>query len=335
MPAATPTSTAPPSPARRNKVVFGVQLAVTAIILWFVASRLFDQWKKFRGTPIEVHPRWGFIALSCVVVFATYVVLIETWRRMVVAWGDVLSFPDAAAIWFVSTLVRYLPWNSLFQVGAFAELARRRKVAATTAAGAAVINTVVSIATGFIVGLLAGWRSINKLSHGNAQLYLAAAALLIAGLLALPFVMPVLLDFLRRVTKRDIPVRILPHSAVYQSIVGNLIAWGLYGVAFQCFALGVLGEAHGTTLDYVAVWASAYVLGYLAFAMPAGLGARDLAQADALVTLGLATVGQAATVAGTARLWMTALELVPALIYLARGTRSRPPDSSTADGTNH
>jgi hypothetical protein len=335
LPAATPTSTAPPSPPRRNRVWFGVQLAVTAIILWFVATRLVDQWKNFRGTPIELHPRWAFIALASVVVIATYLVLIETWRRMVVAWGENLPFSDAAAIWFVSTLVRYLPLNSVFQVGAFAELARRRKVPPATAAGAAVINTVVSIATGFIVGLLVGWRSINRLSHGNATLYVVFAVLLIGGLLALPFVMPFLLDMLRRTTGRDIPIRALPAQAVYQSIAGNLVAWGLYGVAFQFFVQGVLGEARGSTLDYVAVWASAYVLGYLALAVPAGLGARDAALVDALATLGLATAGQGLTVAVTARLWMTALEIVPALIYLARGTRARSGDASTGDGTIH
>jgi glycosyltransferase 2 family protein len=325
LPDATPTSIAPPSPAPRNKLWVGVQIAVTAVVLWFVAVKLVEQWRKFRGAPIEVHPRWGFIALSCLVVFATYAVLIETWRRMVIAWGGELSFPDAASIWFVSTLVRYVPGNTVVQVGAFAELARRRRVAPATAAGAAAINTVVAIATGFVVALLAGWRSIERLSHGNSLLYLAVAIVLLVGLLLLPAIMPALLQTARRVTGRSIPIGLLPRRAIYQSLAGNVIAWGLYGVAFQLFVYGVLGTVRGTTLDYIAVWAASYVIGYLALAMPAGLGARDVAQADALTMLGLATAGQGLTVAVTARLWLTLLELLPALFYLARGTRPRDP----------
>ncbi len=333
MPDATPTSIAPPSRARRNRLWLGVQIAVTAIILWFVAARLVDEWHKFRGVPSEIHPRWGLVALSCVVVFATYGVLIETWRKMVVSWGEPLSRSDASAIWFVSTLVRYLPWNAVFQLGAFAELSRRRKVPPTTAAGAALINTVVNIATGFVVALLAGWQSLDRLTKGNAGLELAFAVLLLIGLLVLPLVMPAILDFIRRTTNRELPLAPLPRRVVYQSLIGNVIAWGLYGVAFQLFVVGVLGEARGSTVDYIAVWASAYVIGYLALALPAGLGARDLALADALATLGLATAGQGLTVAVSARLWMTVLELVPALVYLARGTRSRSQATTTRDGT--
>ena len=309
-----------------------MQLAVTAVVLWFVAVKLVDQWKAFRGTPREVHPRWEYIALSCVVVFAAYGVLIETWRQMVVAWGEQLAFSDAAAIWFVSTLARYMPWSPLFSVGAFAELARRRRLPPAIAAGAAVINTVVSIATGVVVALLAGWRALGQLSHGNSALYAAIALLLIAALLALPSLMPAMLSVVRRVTGREIPLGALPRRAVYLSLAGNIIAWGLYGVAFQWFVHGVLGTATGSTIDYIAVWAASYVIGYLALAMPAGIGARDVAQADALTMLGLATVGQGLTVAATARVWLTVLEIVPALIYLARGTRSRPQATTSRDG---
>lgn len=302
-----------------------MQLAVTAIILWFVGLRLVELWKKFRGTATAVHPRWEWIALSCVAVLLAYLVLIETWRRMVVHWGERLGFGDAAAVWFVSALVRYVPFNVVVQLGAFAELARRRQVSPAVAAGAAVINTVVNLATGFVVALLAGWGAMNRLSHGNARLGVAVAVVLLAGLLALPSLMPRLLEFLRRVTGRPLAIGSLPRTAVYQSLVGNVAAWALYGLAFQAFVRGVTGDARGTPIDYIAVWASSYVIGYLALALPAGVGVREIAQADALTILGLvATVGQGAVVAITARLWMTLLEIVPALVYLLRGTRARP-----------
>jgi hypothetical protein len=311
-----------------------VQFVVTAIILWFVAVRLIDEWRKFRVTPTEVHPRWGLIVLSGIVVLTTYAVLVETWRRIVVGWGEQLGFIDAARIWSVSTLVRYLPWNQVFQVGAFAELARRQRISPPIAAGAALINTAVNIATGFVVALVAGWAAVDTLSNGHAVLGVTLTVILFCGLLALPMLLPHALEAVHRMTGRSVDIGTLPHRALYQAVVGNLIAWVLYGIAFQLFVAGILGEARGSTADYVAVWAVAYVLGYLAFAMPAGLGARELALVDALSLVGLATVGQAAVVAVTARLWVTVLEIVPALIFLARGTRRRPATSNLGDGSN-
>jgi len=311
-----------------------VQLVVTAIILWFVAVRLIDEWRKFRGTPIEVHPRWGLIVLSCVVVLTTYAVLVETWRRIVVGWGERLGFVDAARIWSVSALVRYLPWNQVFQVGAFAELARRQRISPAIAAGAALINTAVNIATGFVVALVAGWAAVDTLSNGHAVLGVTLTVILFCGLLVLPMLLPRVLDAIRRITGRSLDIGTLPHRVLYQAVAGNLVAWVLYGIALQLFVAGILGVTRGSTADYIAVWAVAYVLGYLAFAMPAGIGARELALVDALSVVGLATVGQGAVIAVTARLWVTVLEIIPALIFLARGTRRRPATSNLRDGSN-
>src|SRR5262249_25102559 len=150
LPDATPTSTAPPSRARRNRLWFLAQLVITAVILWYVGAKLLQQWRDFRGTRIEVHPRWTLIAISCGIVLVTYAVLIETWRRLLRAWGDRLGFVDAARIYFVSNLGRYVP-GRVWGIGVMAELSRRKQVSPTAAAGSSIISTLVNIATGFIV----------------------------------------------------------------------------------------------------------------------------------------------------------------------------------------
>jgi hypothetical protein len=335
LPDATPTSIAPPSPARRNKAWLAVQIAVTAVILWYVGKELVEQWRNFRAAPtVELHPQWWAIALSCAIILATYAVLIETWRRMVVAWGEDLPFADAARIWFLSNLARYLPGvNQIFTIGAIAELSRRRRVSPAAAAGASVINTAVNIATGFVVALIAGFSALDALSEGHATLGLGAAVVLLVGLLLLPTLLPWILGTAQKVTGRQLNLADLPRSAIYISLVGNLVAWTMYGLAFQYFVRGVLGHDVGTPADYIAVWAAAYVMGYLAFLVPAGLGAREGALFTGLTLLNLATAGPAAVISVAARLWLTVLEIVPALIYMARGARPRPQDTTPRDGS--
>jgi uncharacterized membrane protein YbhN (UPF0104 family) len=273
------------------------------------------------------------VLLAAVAILLTYLVLIETWRRIVVAWGDSLSFGDAAAIWFVSNLVRYLPWNFVFQLGAYAELARRRRLSPAAATGAAVINQIVNIASGFVIAFLAGFSAVNTLSGGYAWVYLALVSLIFAGLLALPALLPLLVALIRRVTGRELPLAALPRRAIYISLAGNVVAWVLYGVAYRLLTIGVIGSAAGTVGDYIAVYAAAYVIGYLAIALPAGAGVREGVQIDALPALGMATPKQAAVIAVAARALLTVLEIIPGLIFLARGTRLRPQDPIPVDGT--
>ena len=275
------------------------------------------------------------IALSCVVVLATYTVLIETWRRIVIEWGDELSFGDAAPIWFVSNLVRYVPWGSVLQIGALAELARRRRVSPVAAAGASLINVAVNITTGFVLALSGGFAARNALSAGHRTLGLWAAAILLTALFLLPDILPPMLVRVQRVTGHELALGTLPRRAIYFSLVGNLIAWAMYGLAFELFVRGILGRDVGVIVDFIAVWAGAYVIGYLAFLLPAGAGVREATMIDGLGMLHLSTAGEAGVIAISARLWLTALEIIPALIYLARGARLRPQATAPRDGSNH
>jgi hypothetical protein len=337
LPDATPTSTDPPSRARRNKIWIAVQILLTAIILWFVGKGVVEQWGRLRSTRLDVSPRWPMLLLAAGLYFAAFLVLIETWRRIVVAWGDRVGFREAARIWLASSLVRYLPYNFVFQVGAFAELSRRAGVSPAAGAGASLINVAVNLASGFIIALVAGYKALDTISNGHASLGVVAAVVLLAGTLALPFILPRTLGLVRSITGRDIDLKHLPVSAIYISLVGNLVAWVLYGLSYRALIAGVIGSATGPISTYIAVYAGAYVVGYLAFVLPAGVGAREAAQVGALPAVGLATQPQALTIAVCARVLSMVIEIVPALVLLSRGTRSRsmivedeaPPEGTT------
>src|SRR6187399_3003103 len=86
LPSATPTSTEPPSPARRNKRWIVAQVVLTAVVFWYVARALVAQWREFRGVPLVVHPNWLYIIASGALFWATYAILVETLRRLLIAW---------------------------------------------------------------------------------------------------------------------------------------------------------------------------------------------------------------------------------------------------------
>ena len=303
-------------------------MVATLVVAWFVGKALVAQWRAVRGQPIELHPNWPIILASGLVVLATYAVLIEAWRRILVAWNTSVAFWPAARIMSVSRLGLYVP-GRIWQMTAMTEMARREGVKPAAAVGSSVLNTVVNIAMGFLVALVAGWRSFDTISHGRTGLGVTLLVVVLGAVLLLPSALPLILDAARRVTVKSLPDVTLPHRAVYVAIGANILAWLLYGAAFQLFVLGMTGSAPGSYADYVTAFAWPYILGYLALVVPGGLGVREGALALALGTLKLATPPTALVIAVSSRLWLSLLEVIPGVLFLKRSGGSRPRAPTT------
>jgi hypothetical protein len=276
-----------------------VQVALVVAIVWYAGSALRRQWKNSSAALEQIHPSWGWVAISGIIFLSTYCVLLETWREVLRIWGSRLDFVNAARIWTVSNLGRYVP-GKLWQIGTMAWMAEREKVSPIAATGSSILNVVVKLAVVFVV---------------------AGAAVLAA----LPRALPALVRVLGRVTGRDLKIDAFPAMAIVVSIIGNLIAWLTYGAAFATFARGVVGTAYGPLTAYIAVYALSYLVGYLVLFLPSGIGARELAMVALLPAAHLADPAQAAVLAVTSRLWLTVLEIAPGALFLTSDALRRRP----------
>ena len=302
-----------------------LQVAIAIIILWFAVDALRTQWKKSSAQLAQVHPDWSWVALSGLIFLATYGVLLETWREVLRSWGARLGFVSAARIWTVSNLGRYVP-GKLWQIGAMGVMAQRAGVSPIAATGSSILNVVVNLVAGFVVVAALGWPLLDlpQIAGGKA---LAIAFVLIATavLAALPRVLPPLVRALGRMTGRDFDIGAFPATAILLSLVGNLIAWVSYGVAFAAFARGIIGTAEGPLTAYIAVYALSYLVGYLVLFSPAGLGFREASMIALLPAARLADPAQALLLAVTSRLWLTALEVAPGSFFLTFDALRRRP----------
>jgi hypothetical protein len=330
-PAASESAPPPPAPrpsVRRLSAV--VQVVVIGAVAWFAARSLGDQWTAFRERALEVRPNWWGIVGSALLVLLTYALLVQSWRALVRAWGDRLSYGDAARIWAISNLGRYVP-GKVWSIGAMGVLARRAGVSPVAAAGSAVLGTLVNLAAGFVVLFLAGRDVLAALFPGAARFAALLPVLGVAGLVAVPATIPLVARAAARLTGRAyVPVRV-PARVLLGVSAANVASWIFYGVAFRWFAGALLPDLAGKWVEYVAVFAGSYLAGYLALVVPGGLGVRELSMAAALVRLGAADAPSAALLAVASRLWLTVLELAPGLAFVARGAlRPAPPSRSDA-----
>lgn len=289
------------------------QIALAAAIIWFAAARLRGQWRDVAVAAADLEPRWGYLLASAAVVLVTYALLIQTWRVVVSGWGERIGYIDAARIWTVSNLGRYVP-GKLWQLGAMAYLAQQRGVSGIVAAGSALVVTVINLVAGFVVAAVTGADLLGFSSFGIALIVIAAVTLLFA-----PAAVPTLVRLAGRLLRRDVTgMPTLPPRALWFAVIASGIAWVSYGIAFRLLTLGTLGTAPGATSLYVAIFTGSYVLGFIVLIAPAGLGVREVSMGSALANAGF-TVSNATILVIVSRLWLTVLELVPALVFLAHG----------------
>lgn len=270
--------------------------------------------RELRLQPVQSEPRWGYVVLSGAVFLIAHGVLVATWRTVLSCWDEHLPFWSAARVWSVSNLGRYVP-GKIWQIGAMGAMARELNVSPLAASGSALLGTLVNIAAGCVVALVSG-QALLLVRVAPAMRMIATATVVAAAvsLLTLPFLLPRLAPVVGRIVGKPLQATV-PVRAVVYSLVGNALAWLVYGLAFEIFVKGIFGHAIGGYPTYLAVYTSSYLIGYLFLFAPAGVGFRETAMLQLLQTAGLATHPQAALVTLASRIWLTLLEVVPALFF--------------------
>ena len=277
----------------------------------------------------RLDPSWALVIGSGVIVFVTYLILIEAWRATLRAWAEPLAFATAARIWFVSNLGKYVP-GKVWQIAAMGAMAHQERVSAATAVASSLLVNVVNIVTGFAVIAFTSAGQIAAAvgtadGRGARATEWAVVAIAVAGGVALvlaPLAIPRIAALAGRVTGRSVAIPSVPHRAVWTVAVTTTVAWLLYGAAFAVFAYAITPRATGTAVSYVAVYTGSYLAGYLALFAPGGVGVREAVLVLAMPRFGLMPAPDAAIVAIASRLWLTVLEIAPGLLLWKRPSRS-------------
>ncbi len=241
---------------------------------------------------------------------ANYVVLADAWRRILEGWGRSIGLRPALRIWLISSLGRYVP-GKVWQMGTMAVLAKREGLSGIGAAGAALTITVLNTLVGFAVVAIFGLQLLQLETLG-----IIAIAVIALGVLIAPRLLPWAAARAGRLTGREVTVPALPHRVLWYGIAISALTWITYGVAFYLLAVSVLDDPAGGVPAYVAIYTFSYLLGFLALFAPGGIVVREVALAAALVNMGMPE-GSAIVLAVVSRLWLTILEITPAVVLLA------------------
>ena len=285
--------------------------------MWYAVRALRGQWTAAGNRLQSLHPEWGWIVAATIIVLLTYVLLIETWRRVIIGSGESLAFRDAARIWFVSNLGKYVP-GKVWSIAAMTVMARERAVSPAVAAGSSLMIQLVTVAAGIGVVLVTGAQVIER-----PVIALVAAAVIAVMIALAPRLIPAAGKTVTSLTGRQVNLPRLGTGMVWMTVASSAVSWIAYGIAFQCFVRGIIGSAAGATTSYIAVYAASYIIGFLALFAPGGAVVRESAIVSGMARFALSGQADALAIAVTSRLWLTVTELVPGLAYMAIGKRTR------------
>src|SRR5215208_2091215 len=127
-----------------------LQFTAGALLVGLAVRSIALNWQSLRAQPVDWELSAGWIAISVLVVFASYALLIEAWRRVVLSMGERLPFFTAARIWFLASLGKYVP-GKVWAVAGAAVLARRAGVDPSAAVAGALVLQALALGSGAVV----------------------------------------------------------------------------------------------------------------------------------------------------------------------------------------
>lgn len=209
------------------------------------------------------------VLLSSALALVALVASMMAWRALLIAAGHRLAVPTAARLYFLTQIGKYLP-GSIWPVVAQMELGREQGVSVGASGVGAVLNLLIGIGTGVVVGLVA-----LVVSGGSASDYWWLAFCLPVLLVVLrPAVVRKALTIVLRLTRRPVQDIELQGRGMAAAAGWSLVMWLFFGLHVYVVADAV-GDP-GSVARSVGAYALAWVAGFLVFFAPAGAGAREL-----------------------------------------------------------
>jgi glycosyltransferase 2 family protein len=305
-----------------------LQPYLMAVSLVLIVLLLRNQWTELRSYPWRLHGGW--LALSGLLMAATWGVEVNLWRWLLAAAGGSLPFAAAWRIWFYTALVRYLPGN-IWQPLSMTVYCQGRGIRPEATLMSMMLYQIVALLA--VAPLAVGyWLTVgDRMLLGNLVDNLT---LPLVGLILVPVVVILLRPdwlvglvnwALSKIGRDQLAMQITTPTLVVAFLLG-VASWLLWGVSFAALTFALRPYDQGEWLQLapalITVFAVGYIIGFLSLITPSGFGVREGAY---LVLLTPLMDGATVAVAALAmRLWIILGELAMAGVSALTGKRSAP-----------
>jgi len=305
----------PPDTGRKSPAIRVLKCLVIAIVLYFVARKVVDNWQEVISYRWDINPL--LLALSVAAHLVTFAMLSRVWCYLIAGFGHRVPFPAAFKISYIANLGRYIP-GKIWPVFGMVYLARKIEVSEEAAVASWGLAQMFAIPASFLACLLMAVFQPDMFTgevgrYTGAGVYLTTALIFLVslGMILVPNRVLLLFNLLLRLLRRPQISFRLSKTAALKVYLGYFLSWLMFGFSFWLFLNAVIDRPPIPVTGGIMAFVLAYQVGYLTIFSPGGLGVRELV----LTTLLTPFVGPvAAGVAVASRLWNILSEIVAALV---------------------
>ncbi|MFH0793049.1 MAG: lysylphosphatidylglycerol synthase domain-containing protein [bacterium] len=285
---------------------------VTSAILVILACVLRANWEQIR----DYHFQFAYdqLAISFVLFVVAFFMPAFGWGLILKNLGVHLPPKDLVRIWFYSQLTRWLPgkvWSVLSM------LYLTKGIPKSTTVLSSVLALIFNMLSGILtVVVFIHWWPGQALAEVRGYSFIPSV-LLIAGLFIYPQVLNRIYHnrFSRYcITKlgkekwlQDVPEYNLGRKSILMILLYFFAVWVISGVAFYYFVNSVHPLSLGAMPACILISALSWVISFLAFVTPGGLGVKE--SVTTLMLTYFLPVGVALVISFALRIWMIISEL--------------------------
>jgi len=288
------------------------------VVVYFAGRQLVNNWSEVRQYDWSFNP-W-LIILSVAIHLLTFWILSKMWCILIKAFGYDVPHRYGFKISYIANLGRYIP-GKVWSVFGMIYLLDKIGINKETAFASWGVATIFGLPPAFLAMLItiSFYPQMLTGTFGAAPGLATIIAMLaiVAVSLVLVFVPDksmALCNIVLKFFKRPVIGFKLEKKVALQVYLGYFIGWCCYGAAFYTFVYAIMPDPQLPMIAGMGAFIMAYVVGYLAFFSPGGIGTRELVLITVLTPfLGPVTAG----VAITARVWNIVCEIVAVIIALS------------------
>lgn len=268
----------------RGKVLNAIRILLLVVILLAVGEALWRNWNEVTGELGKASPL--ALAEAFVLALLSPVFAMLGWRALLRDLGSRLHHAEAASVFFLGQLGKYLP-GSVWTVVAQTDMAARLHVPRRRTVVVSLVQLMASVLCGALVGLPTAPLVLDRFGV-DVPVWVFAAAALVALFAMTPPVLNRVIAMALRLLRRE-P---LEHAFTARTLVAALwwfvAGWVVMGLAVWVLTRA-LGPARGSAGHVLVVcvcgFALAGIIGMISFLVPAGVGIRDGLLVVVLVTV--------------------------------------------------
>jgi len=258
----------------KSKLFAVLRWTAVVLIFFFLGKKVIADWQEVQKYDWSINTFW--LVFSVLILFGNFIFLSWIWSEILKVFKKHIKLRKAFKISYISNLARYLP-GRIWQYVSLVAMCEKEGIPKATSTTSFVLSQLINIPAALFLILITGvLPAIAKEAWVKDTIWILGGAITLAALVVIyhPRLTEKVMRFMLKKFQKTEPDLALKKNSLSGIFAYYVFGWFLHGTAFFFFVVSVTGTADHF-FSIVGGYVAAYLIGYLSFFTPGGLGVRE------------------------------------------------------------